>query len=478
MHHNHANRDGFFVDAKITKASAATMHNDPGFTGGKIMGKAYATPLYLDAGVVSALNGGKPAIFVATETNDVYAFDAATGTEVWHVTLGAPGGPGCGNAGKITPQGVTGTPAIDLASGVIVMDAAQGPGATQEQIVFGLDIASGMTKWKVPLSGVKDGSGNSFDPSQHLQRAAALAINGYAYFGFGGNIGDCGNYNGWVIAVSLDGDATKTKAWRPDDSQSGVWGPGGPASDGNALYVTTGNGSGPASWAGSEGVIRLGFDLSFTKNAMDYFAPSDFANLDGSDRDISGSGPLVIDTPSGKQLVLALGKDSNAYLIDRTNMGGVGGTLVDQQTVSNGAISNAGAWANIGGATYVVANNNWTAGSGCAMGGGDLFAIKIDPSTNKMSEIWCGTSGGHTSPIITSSDGMNDAIVWIGGGNDSAGGGGQGDGKLHAYDLLTGMAIPNTASIQGMAVLNSSLIAAGGRIYAASNKGVVYAVTP
>jgi outer membrane protein assembly factor BamB len=478
MHRNHANRDGFFVDPKLTKAAAATMHNDAGFSA-KINGSTYATPLFVDSGVVPALNAGKGTLFVATETNDVYALDASTGTQVWTTNLGPPGGPPCGDPGKISTQGVTGTPAIDLATSLLVMASAQGPGTTQDHAVVGLDLATGMTKWKVSLSGVSDGKGNTFDPSQHLQRPAALIANGTAYFGFGGNIGDCGTYDGWVIAVPLDGTASKVRAWRPDDSKSGVWAPGGPSADQNSIFVTTGNGSGPATWAGSEGVIRLGFDLSFTGNSMDYYAPGNYAALDAHDTDISGSGPLLIDAPSGKQLVLALGKDGNAYLIDRTSLGGVGGTLLDQQTVSNGAISNAAAWANVGGATYVVANNSWTAGFGCSKdSSGDLFAIKID-SNSKMSEIWCGNSGGHTSPIITTSDGMNDALVWVGGGSDGAPpAAGTGDGNLHVFDLLTGSEITNSASIPGMAVLSSSLIAANGHIYAASNTGTVYAVSP
>jgi outer membrane protein assembly factor BamB len=478
MHRNHSNRDGFFVDSKLTAAAAKTMHNDPGFSA-SISGNAYATPLFLDNAVVPALNSGKAALLVATETNDVYALDATTGAQVWHSNVGAPGSPACGDPGNINPQGVTGTPAIDLASSTIVMAAAQGPGNTQDHVVYALDLATGTPKWHVSLSGVKDGKGNTFDPTQHLQRPAALIANGQAYFGFGGNIGDCGTYDGWIISVPLDGNASNVKGWRPDDSKSGIWAPGGPSSDQNSIYVTTGNGSGPASWAGSEGVIRLGFDLSFTSSAMDYYAPGNYPQLDSSDTDISGSGPLLIDTPAGKPLILALGKDGNAYLIDRTNLGGVGANLLDQQQVSNGAISNAAAWANVGGATYVVANNSWTAGSGCSKdSSGDLFAIKID-ANSKMTEIWCGTSGGHTSPIITTSDGSSDAIVWVGGGSNGAPQSvGSGDGNLHAFDLLTGNEITNTASIPGMAVLSSSLIAANGRIYAASNMGQVYAVTP
>jgi outer membrane protein assembly factor BamB len=469
MHHNHMNRDGFFIDPKLTKATAATMHNDPAFQA-TINGKPLATPLFVQAGVVPALNMGKGAVFVATETNDVYAFDEMTGASVWHVTVGAPAsGPAVG-CGDIRPQGVTGTPAIDLGTGLIVLDAAQGPGAVSDHVVYGLDLATGTTKWKTSLNGTKSSNG-TFDPTQHLQRPAALIVNGYAYFAFGGNIGDCGNYFGWVIAVSLDGDATKTKGFRTDDRKSGIWGPGGPASDGSSIYIATGNGSSPASWAGSEAVIRLGLDLSFTKNPMDFYAAPNYGALDSSDTDIDGSGPLLIDA-QGLKAVLALGKSGTAYLVDRSNMGGVGASTTSQVKLSGGPISNAAAWATIGGSTYVVANNNNTPRPGpCTKGGaGNLVAVKIDPTVpGKMTEIWCGNGGGATSPIITSSDGMSDAIVWIAGDQN---------GKLNAFDLVTGAPIPNTAAIPGVQHLSPSILAANGRIYAASGNGTVFAVIP
>src|SRR5207302_8333958 len=86
-------------------------------------------------------------------------------------------------------------------------------------------------------------------------------------------------------------------------------------------------------------VIRLGLDLSFSNNAKDYYAPGDFANLDGTDRDLGGSGPLVIDAAGmSKKVILALGKNGDAYLVDSANMGGVGGTPLDHKNVSAGAI--------------------------------------------------------------------------------------------------------------------------------------------
>jgi hypothetical protein len=194
------------------------------------------------------------------------------------------------------------------------------------------------------------------------------------------------------------------------------------------------------------------------------------------DQDMSGSGPLVIDAPSmtPSRLIMALGKNGNAYLLDPSNMGGVGGAVVGQSHVSNGQISNAAAWATIGGATYVVANNNWTGTPGCVNGSGSLFAMKLDNSApNKMTEIWCGASGGFTSPIITTSDGTNDAIVWVQGSPAHGG-----DTSLHAYDLLTGAPITNTVSVPGVASLNPTLMVAHGRLFVASTDGHVYAATP
>src|SRR5262249_45070307 len=158
----------------------------------------------------------------------------------------------------------------------------------------GLDLASGNTVWQVPLSTIKDPMSNAFGPQKQNQRSAILIVNGVAYVAFSGHIGDCGGYHGWVIAVPLDGNAQNAHAFRTNSDQSGIWGPGGPSSDGESIFVSTGNihdGTGGTSWAGSEGVLRLGLDVGFTGNAADYYAPSNWHNLDGSDTDMSGSNP-------------------------------------------------------------------------------------------------------------------------------------------------------------------------------------------
>jgi hypothetical protein len=265
------------------------------------------------------------------------------------------------------------------------------------------------------------------------ERGAVLLVGGSVYVAFGGHWGDCGDYHGWVVGVPTSGPAG-AKAYATPARGAGMWGPGGPASEGTDVFVTTGNSIGASTWGGGEAVLRLHAGPVFSGNAGDYFAPQDWQGLDNSDTDIGGSGALVIDaagfTPS--KVVLALGKDGNAYLVDRTNLGGIGAGLGKLQ-VANGEIINAAASYTLGGATYVVAHGYGGAqGHGCPNGGaGDLFAFKLDANAPaKMSMVWCTDNGGQGSPIVTTSNGQNDALVWTFGAEAT--------GKLHAFDALTG----------------------------------------
>jgi hypothetical protein len=144
-------------------------------------------------------------------------------------------------------------------------------------------------------------------------------------------------------------------------------------------------------------------------------------------------------TPSA--LVMAQGKDGNLYLLPRDNLGGIeadgGSPNVGILHVLSGAISNAGAWATIGSGTssttYVVVRPNFGgAGIGCPNGtSGDLVAVKLDPTApQKMSVAWCATSGGQGSPIITTSDGTSDPMVWLFGA--------EGTSRLFSWNLITG----------------------------------------
>ena len=309
-----------------------------------------------------------------------------------------------------------------------------------------------------------------------------LVVNGIAYVAYGGHGGDCGNYHGWVIGVPLTG--TGAKSWATQVVGAGIWAPGGASSDGQSIFVATGNALGTpvATWQESEGIFRLDPGPTFTQQTTDYFAPNDWSSLDMGDVDISGSTPLVIDAPSiaPSALVMAQGKDGYLYLLDRSNLGGVstaqGTANVGALRVSTGAISNGGAWATVGATTTVVVRpNGGGAGIGCPNGtSGDLVAVKLDPAApQKMTVAWCADSHGNGSPIITSSDGTHDGLVWVFGA--------EGDNKLHAYGLADGAAVVDSdvLPLTGGNVIHhfATLAAVHGRIFVQGDGGL-YAFKP
>jgi hypothetical protein len=471
-YHNHVNRDGYFQDPLVTATSAAKFALDATFKA-TFTDTTLTTPLYVENGP-----GGKGTFYVATGSNNLYAFDETTGAQAWPVknfgTAATNSGAGCGN---VHPIGILGTPAIDLATRLIVFDAASANagGNIATHTIYGVSIDDGSTKWSVDVSTLKDPTGLAFSPQPQNQRSAVLIVGGIAYVAFGGHSGDCGNYHGWVVGVPLSGSGAK--AWATKVGKAGIWAPGGPSSDGQSVFVATGNGNAPnASWAESEGIFRLDPGPSFTGQTADYFAPNNWSTLDQGDVDISGSGPLVIDAPSlsPSALLMAQGKDGWLYLMNRANLGGITAAAntanVGAIHVSSGEFINGGASATVGGTTYVVVRpNSNQAGVGCPNGtAGDLVAVKLDPAAaQKMSVAWCANSQGNGSPIITSSDGTHDGLVWVFGA--------EGTNLLHAWDLATGAAVfggGGTANgVQGGHRF-ASLLVEHGRIVLATDGGL------
>ena len=115
QHHNNPSRDGLYIDPAFTQAAAASLARDLGFNG-TIVGNVYAQPLYIEGGPSG------PVVIAVTESNNVYALNAATGAIVWQRNVGTPitSGLPCGN---INPVGITATPIVDLASRSLFFDA-------------------------------------------------------------------------------------------------------------------------------------------------------------------------------------------------------------------------------------------------------------------------------------------------------------------------------------------------------------------
>jgi outer membrane protein assembly factor BamB len=452
QHHNGPSRDGVYTVPGLTKAAAATLHLDPAFSA-TVNGNVYAQVLYVDRG------GKGDMLVVATESNEVSALDAETGAPIWRHTLG-PAVPvsahGCGN---IDPLGVTGTPIIDPVSRRLYLDAVvAGAGGEPHHLIFSLFLDGGGILPGYPLD--PEGKVPGFAGKYQNQRGA-LALQGNVLFvPYGGHAGDCGTYRGWIVASPV-AEPQSLFGWSTRAASGGaIWAPPGLSSDGASIFAVTGNTFGAATWADGESVFR--FPPSFPLAPADSFTASNWKDLDDGDVDLSGSGLQLL--PGG--LAVALGKDGNAYVLDRGHLGGLGGQLALAKVSSGEIIGAPATLALPGGGALVVFKGAPEATSGCT---GDLTAIKVSGAPPQVAFAWCAAQHGLGSPMITTTDGSSEALVWSLGS--------EGDFRLRAFDAATGAVVFDGGGVaEKMGSLRRFItpIAARGRLYVAGD-GKVYA---
>jgi len=179
--------------------------------------------------------------------------------------------------------------------------------------------------WPVDVNATATYNGITFNSLMQEQRGGLALVNGIVYVAYSGYAGDCGSYHGWVVGVDIN-DPSSVAAWAATAIGGGIWGYGGVASDGTNMFVVTGNTFNTGgNWMGGEAIIRLQAGPGWTGESTDYWAPTNWLDLDSTDSDLGGISATVIDVPGATplQLVLALGKDGNAYLVDRNNLGGI-----------------------------------------------------------------------------------------------------------------------------------------------------------
>jgi hypothetical protein len=262
-------------------------------------------------------------------------------------------------------------------------------------------------------------------------------------------------------------------AWATAGLQGGSWAPSGLAVDGTFIYVATGNTVGITTWAGGEAMIRLNAGPIFSGDTADFFTPSNWRALDTADLDLGGTGPVLLDVPGAtpSALVVALGKNGVGYLIDRSNLGGIGtgdgihGEGVVSERVSSGEIINAAAAYTTESGTYVVFNTYSGQGVGCPGMPGTLVALKIGASAPPtISVAWCANNQGRGSPIVTTTNGSSETVVWTVGGLAS--------NRLHAFDGETGsLLFDGGGEAEQMTQVHhfQTPIAVNGRIFVAAN---------
>ncbi len=453
-------RSGNFIVPSLTWDRASSLQLDGNFHA-RVSEHVYAQPLYWRS---SESTSG--ALLIATEDNVVHAIDAVSGQERWQRSLGKPVPSSSLPCGNISPLGVTGTPVIDAAREAIYLDAAVQSTSGPRHFIFGLSLKDGtpLSGWPVDVMEALGNQGQNFVARDQNQRGALTLLAGNLYVPFGGHFGDCGQYRGFVVSISLS-DPRTIKSWATRARGGGIWAPGGISTDGTSLFVATGNTFGARTWSDGEAVIRLASDLHRSDDKRDFFAPSDWAALDARDADLGGSNPLPLEVPGGgPPLILALGKDRKAYLLDRNNLGGIGGQLA-METVSDRAIITAPV-------TYPAADGIFVAlqaeGTRCPTEARGLLTLKIRPGLpTAITTAWCGSVRGRGAPIVTTTDGHSNAVVWVVGS--------EGDNQLHGFRGDTGEKVFNGPP-QAMTGLRhfQTLIATEDRLYVAAD-GRIYA---
>jgi hypothetical protein len=416
----------------------------------------YPQPLWVAN--LSIAGGIHNVVFVATEHDTVYAFDADDSgcTNLW-------GGPASllgagetwvkssdeGGCGDLNPDiGIVGTPVIDLSSNTIYVVSKTKGGGNFFQRIHALDITSGSEKFSgpvtisaaVPGTGVGSMGGNvSFDSLLNNQRPALLLVNGHVIISWASHC-DQGAYHGWVMSYSATTLAQEAVLnLSPDGINAGVWMSGnGPAADGSGnIYLATGNGTfdvtnilGPTDDYG-DSIVKLGPPSGGTFPILSYFRSFEQQpSPDAADVDQGSGGVLLL---PGSVLAQA-GKDGNIYVANQSGLGGFSLLFNNVHQEIDGQLP-GGMW---GSPTYWNGNVYFGAAADNVSSSDPLRAFSFSGGLLSTTPTSVTTKifgfSGPTSPI--SANGGSNGVVWALDNNNfcTGGSGGCNATVLHAYD--------------------------------------------
>lgn len=519
--HVDANRSGLNANEQMLTPSNVTA---PGF--GKLFsylvdGYVYGSPLIMSN--VTIHGAAHDVIYVATEHDSVYAFDAdssGSGAPLWQVSLLQSGETPLTN-GPIQPyEGVTSTPVIDANSGTLYVVSAQKSSAGSSFRLNALDITTGAQKFGGPVAinaSVAATNSAAVNGVQTLdtsciQRAALLLANGNVYAGFGG----C--HSGWLVAYSASSlqqvgvfnASTKLNGEGPYASAGGVWmGGGGPVADASGnVYITTGNGPWDGQTAFGDSILKFGptpvSGSNGTMQPIDYFTPSIYQYMNCQDSDLAAGGLMLV---PGSTTLIAGGKTGTLYLVDSSNLGHeslndngaiqeqvwgegltAGGTYQQSCQDSTGVnYANITSYEIFGTSAYFNGNVylGVTPTSSSAPGGVRQFGYSgtLSPDGDTSNYQQQGTRG--TSPFI-SANGTSDGIVWmIDQGNPLQNTSGQAPtaATLRAYDAANFPkeiydSSTNAGDAPGYGIKFSSPVVANGKVYIATGHNLTTVSNP
>ena len=490
-YHDDVARDG--LNAQETTLTPANV-NSTQF--GKIAfdtvdGHVDAQPLYLRG--LTAGGSVRNVLYVATEGDSVYAFDADTGAQIWHTSVLATGETTSDDhsCAQISPQiGITSTPVIDRKQGtngtIFVVAMSKDSSGAYHQRLHALDLTTGAalgtpTEITATYPGTGDGSSGGnvvFAPGDYAERAALLLSNGSIYTAWTSHC-DGLPYTGWVMGFSESTlQQTQVLNLTPNGSQGSIWMSGdGLAADStgnlyfldaNGTFDTTLNASGfPSKADFGNAMIKL--STSGTLAVADYFETYNTVSESSEDKDFGSGGEILLppQTNAGGtavQLAVGAGKDGNIYIANTASLGKFTTSSSDSNIyqIVPGALP--------GGVWGTPAFFNGTLYYGAAYDTLKAFPManaKLAATPSSQTAITFAFPG--TTPSI-SANGTQNGIVWTLEGNASSA------AVLHAYDAT------NLAT----ELYNSGQAASGRDSFGNGNKfvtplivnGKVYVATP
>lgn len=309
-----------------------------------------AEPLYTSSVTVPS-NGTHNLLIVPTEHDSVYAFDADTGTVIWHVSMLKTGESSSDNrgCGQVTPEiGVTSTPVIDRTRGpngtiYVVAMSKDGSGNYHQRLhaldlALGTELLGGPTEIQASYPGTGDNSNGTdviFDPAQYKERVGLLLMNGIIYTGWASHCDDR-PYTGWIMGYSESTLAqTSVLNVTPNGNEGAIWmaGAGLAADNSGNIFFLDANGDFDSSLnaggfpsSGDYGNAFMKLSTSSGLAVADYFEMDNQSQENSTDTDLGSGGTIVLpDLSDGNghtlHLAVGAGKDSNLYLVNRDSMG-------------------------------------------------------------------------------------------------------------------------------------------------------------
>ncbi len=420
MQHNDFARDGAnLTETNLSPATVNVTHFGKIFTR-NVDGLVYAQPLYVNN--VTIATKTQDVVFVVTEHNSVYAFDAdnaASNAPLWHVNLG-PSVPQAdvNNCSDLVPEvGISGTPTIDLNTGTLYVDAKTKE--TNGSVVYfhrlhALDITTGQEKFGGPVVVTATVNTITFNALHEHQRAGLLLLSNIVYIGFGSHC-DWKPYNGWLFGYNAT-NLSQVFAFNttPDNvnSEGAIWSGGmAPAVDTNAnIYLMTGNGAFNATNGTDYSQCFLKCSTTNGFAVADWFSPFNEAVLSSNDRDVGTGGAVLL---PGTHMLMGIGKNGTNYLLNQNHLGGISSngisdTNILQEFLITTPVDRIGqspaVW--IGPSTeyiYVSAGNNNT------------LAYSFNGSTIQTSPLATSAAKQGSSPggISISANSNSNGVVWV-----------------------------------------------------------------